>query len=125
MFEYLQTQEGLCDTAIIAVLLIIAALALGAHPFKKKVPPVRTLQEANFAPWYANDYKKFLISKINAAQNVHELMAEMVFIDGYHDKLFRKPINRFTINRYYIELLEAYAEREIELTKVKIELCKN
>lgn len=123
IINYLQSPDGLRMTAFIAPSIILIAFI--HRLLKKKASPVRTLQEVESAPWYAEDYKKFLISKINAAQTMEQLMAEMILIDRYPFKPFRQPISRFTINKYYIEILDAYAAKEDELTKIPLELCKN
>jgi hypothetical protein len=124
MFKFLQTIEGQNATAIVCVLVIGFALLIGAHPFRKKQRLVVTSPE-NMSLWTAGDYFTWVQSKVLAAENMDKLEETMGLIDGFHDKPFRVPINRFAVNKYYIRLLDAYAEKEKELYNIPIELCKN
>lgn len=119
MFTFLQTPEGIKTTAFVTALVIFIALALGIHPFKKK-------RQATVSDlWVAEDYFKYLKTVINASRDMDELEAAYELIDGFNNKRFRVPVNRFTCNRYYVKLLDVYVEKEKELYKIPVELCQN
>jgi hypothetical protein len=110
--------------AISTVLIIVAALILGTHPFKKKR---RLVLAAETDPnlWTAGDYYIFLNSLILASKTLEELQKNMPLIDGYFDKGFRVPISAIERKRYYISLLDSYCKKENKLTQIPVEVCKN
>jgi hypothetical protein len=110
--------------AICTVLILLAALVLGTHPFKKKKRLVLAAP-ADLNLWTAGDYYMFLNSLIRASKSLEELQKNMPLIDGYFDKCFRVPISTIDRKRYYSRLLESYCQKENELMQIPIELCKN
>ena len=115
----LLTPSFLQHVAICTVLVLLIALILGTHPFKKKKQP--TVSDV----WLADDYFKYLRSFINASKNMDELESAMQLIDTFHDKVFREPISNRQCNEYYEKLLDVYCTKEIELTTIPVQLCKN
>jgi hypothetical protein len=111
MFEYLQTKEGLCNTAIVAGLLILAAFILGAHPFrrKKRLVLAKTQQ---FPQWYASECFMFLKATIMTCTTPDELKKCRSHVEIFYDRKFRAPISTRERKRYYTRLLEAIALKE-------------
>jgi hypothetical protein len=55
VIDYLQSPDGIRMTAFVATSIIL--LAFIHRILKRDVQPVRTLEEADRALWYAEDYK--------------------------------------------------------------------
>jgi hypothetical protein len=125
MLHFLQSQQGLNITAILAPIIIIVAFIIFARrqENKKKIFVLDAPQEYNL--WMASDYYMFINSLILASKSLEELQKTMPLIDGFFDKTFRVPIHHRERKRYYIRLLDSYCKKENELTYQPVELCKN
>jgi hypothetical protein len=124
MFEFLSTPEGQRVTAFVTVFVIIAAFAIGAHPFKKKKRLVLAKAE-DPALLTAGDYFTFLSSIVRSSPTLEKLNKTMPLIEGFFDKKYRVPISNHQLKQYYARLLEVYCNRESELEHIPVELCKN
>ena len=119
LIEYLQSPDGLRMTAFVATSLILIAIVLRIDPIKSRKPSKEDL-------WTAEGYYNYLLAVIKSSNDMLLLQAAWEMVENtWFQKTFRVPVRRFTRNRYYIRLTKAYAKKEAELTKVKIELCTN
>jgi len=96
--------QRLLVIAFSTVFIIVFALAMGAHHFRKKKRLIvaSAREEDPRIGWVAGDYFMFLNSLIRSCRTLDELQATMPKIEGYYDKGYQQPtVNNITPSNKY------------------------
>jgi hypothetical protein len=125
MFHFLQTQQGLYATAILAPITIIVAFIIFAcrQERNKKVFVFNTPNE-DYSLLTAQNWVTIISDSIEYSTNLKELERTMDKIEAFRTKQFRFRISKAERRNLIDNLLVLYCEKEIELqTPIAVELC--
>jgi hypothetical protein len=97
--------------AISTVIIIVFALLLGTHSFKRKKRLSLAFEQPS-PMWYASECFMFLKATILTCNTPDELKKCRGQVEIFYDREFRAPITKCERKKYYSRLLKAIVAKE-------------